>query len=121
MTALVSVILMLLLGNIINWLLSTASSLSVGVLNSVKDVFTSSSTPITSLTKFITDYIVNINGLDLEKLMFVIAFGIITIQVGLAVLNSMTSELTGKRSENIVNIVANGIFAVFLIALFFGT
>ena len=112
---------MLLLGNIINWLLSTASSLSVGVLNSVKDVFTSSSTPITSLTKFITDYIVNINGLDLEKLMFVIAFGIITIQVGLAVLNSMTSELTGKRSENIVNIVANGIFAVFLIALFFGT
>lgn len=118
MASLVSVILMLLLGNIVNWLLKVSSELSASILSAISDVF-SGKNPLTNLTNLISKYI-QIDGLQLDKVIFTIAFGVIILEVMLGALNSITAEATGKRSENPWNVLLNGIFAFMLILVFFG-
>lgn len=118
MASLVSVVLMLLLGNIVNWLLKVSSELSASILKAVSDVFCGEN-PLTNITNLISNYI-KIDGFQLDKVIFTIAFGVIMLEVMLGALNSITAEATGKRSENPWNVLLNGIFALMLIVLFFG-
>lgn len=121
MATLVSVIVMLLLGNIVNWLLSVCSDLSSGILATVSAIFSSTGeNPLTNITNLISNNL-NISGFKLDQVIFIIALSLIVVEVALGALNSITSEMTGKRTENPWNVLANGFFAVLLIALFFGT